>query len=148
MLTHWRYCSLALSHRYVVLRITPDRAIKRFDRRLSLSRLSLDNNNDRYLNEWHSLAEQSGPWFNIKMSSYQYRKSHGGDKTILRPVTSESMFYIVKARKLSLVSACKPPMNCFPKLDYRSQIYEGPLLIHLIIKYLLNTPISDNVFKF
>ena len=23
-----------------------------------------------------------GPWFNIKMSSYQYRKSHCGDKTI------------------------------------------------------------------
>ena len=25
------------------------------------------------------------PWFNIKMTSYQYRKSHCGDKTILRP---------------------------------------------------------------
>ena len=25
-----------------------------------------------------------GPWFNKKMSSYQYRKSHCGDKTILR----------------------------------------------------------------
>ena len=29
--------------------------------------------------------QHSGPWFNIKMSSYQYRKSHCGDKTILRP---------------------------------------------------------------
>ena len=28
---------------------------------------------------------EPGPWFNIKMSSYQYRKSHCGDKTILRP---------------------------------------------------------------
>ena len=36
---------------------------------------------------------ESGPWllawpgprFNIKISSYQYRKSHCGDKTILRP---------------------------------------------------------------
>ena len=27
----------------------------------------------------------SGPQFNIKMTSYQYRKSHCGDKTILRP---------------------------------------------------------------
>ena len=27
----------------------------------------------------------SGPWFNTKMSSYQYRNSHCGDKTILRP---------------------------------------------------------------
>ena len=26
-----------------------------------------------------------GPRFNIKMTSYQYRKSHCGDKTILRP---------------------------------------------------------------
>ena len=29
--------------------------------------------------------KHTGPWFNIKMSSYQYRKSHCGDKTILRP---------------------------------------------------------------
>ena len=27
----------------------------------------------------------SGGWFNIKVSSYQYRKSHCGDKTILLP---------------------------------------------------------------
>ena len=27
---------------------------------------------------------EPGPWFNIKMASYQYRKSHCGDKTILR----------------------------------------------------------------
>ena len=27
----------------------------------------------------------TGPWFNINMSSYKYRKSHCGDKTILRP---------------------------------------------------------------
>ena len=26
-----------------------------------------------------------GGWFNIKMSSYQYRKSHYGDKMIIRP---------------------------------------------------------------
>ena len=25
-----------------------------------------------------------GPWFNIKMSSYQYRKSHCGDKMVVR----------------------------------------------------------------
>ena len=29
--------------------------------------------------------EVPGPWFNIQMSSYQCRKSHCGDKTILRP---------------------------------------------------------------
>ena len=31
---------------------------------------------------WH---KEPGPWFNINMSSYQYRKSHCGDKTILPP---------------------------------------------------------------
>ena len=33
---------------------------------------------------WH-IWELSGGWFNIKMTSYQYRKSHCGDKTILQP---------------------------------------------------------------
>ena len=37
----------------------------------------------------HSLffshCTRSGAWFNIKMSSYQNRKSHCGDKTMLRP---------------------------------------------------------------
>ena len=27
---------------------------------------------------------EAGSWFNIKMSSYQYRKPHGGDKTVVR----------------------------------------------------------------
>ena len=31
-----------------------------------------------------SVVPEAGPWFNIKMSSYQYRKSHCGDKTIVR----------------------------------------------------------------
>ena len=31
------------------------------------------------------LKSDPGPQFNIKMISYQYRKSHCGDKTILRP---------------------------------------------------------------
>ena len=42
-----------------------------------------------------------GPWFNIKMSSYQYRKSHCGDKTILRPsYLHNGIFYTGK--KISL----------------------------------------------
>ena len=34
---------------------------------------------------WTQPHRTPGPWFNIKMPSYQYRKSHCGDKTILRP---------------------------------------------------------------
>ena len=32
----------------------------------------------------HKHKGTPGPWFNIKMSSYQYRKSHCGDKTVVR----------------------------------------------------------------
>ena len=32
---------------------------------------------------YHS-CQKSGPWFNIKLSSYQYRKSYCGDKTVVR----------------------------------------------------------------
>ena len=31
-----------------------------------------------------TFRSRPGPWFNIKMSSYQYRKSHCGDKTVVR----------------------------------------------------------------
>ena len=31
------------------------------------------------------LQKDPGTWFNVKISSYLYRKSHCGDKTILRP---------------------------------------------------------------
>ena len=33
---------------------------------------------------WRLSMKKSGPWFNIKMLSYQYRKSHCGDKTVVR----------------------------------------------------------------
>ena len=47
----------------------------------------------------------AGPWFNIKMSSYQYRKSHCGDKTIVRSsylhneisYTSKTSLYWIRA---------------------------------------------------
>ena len=31
-----------------------------------------------------AILKYSGPWFHTKMSSYQYRKSHCGDKTVVR----------------------------------------------------------------
>ena len=39
---------------------------------------------------YHPGIQRPGPWFNINMSSYQYRKSHCGDKTILRPSYTKS----------------------------------------------------------
>ena len=37
------------------------------------------------IQNWVNSDSEAGPWFNIKMTSYQYRISHCGDKTILRP---------------------------------------------------------------
>ena len=33
---------------------------------------------------WHREVRSAGPWFNIKMPSYRCRKSHCGDKTVVR----------------------------------------------------------------
>ena len=35
------------------------------------------------LSHWQCCRKSPGGWFNIKMPSYQYRKSHCGDKTIV-----------------------------------------------------------------
>ena len=35
-------------------------------------------------NKMVHFSQIPGPWFNIKMSSYQYGKSHCGDKTVVR----------------------------------------------------------------
>ena len=57
----------------------------------------------------------SGGWFNIMMSSYQYtsRKSHCGDKTILRPsylhsgisYTGKTSLYWIRAQVLVVMNA-------------------------------------------
>ena len=45
--------------------------------------IMVDNRIGPRLTGYH-LTICPGPWFNIKMSSYQYRKSHCGDKTVVR----------------------------------------------------------------
>ena len=63
-----------------------------------------------------------GPWFNIKMSSYQYRKSHCGDKTILRPsylhngityTGKTSLYWIRPLKSLKHVQFCIQPCACW-----------------------------------
>ena len=58
---------------------------------LPISHNNVNQNQFCHKHQWLSystkpvVTEESGPRFNIKMTSYQYRKSHCGDKTILRP---------------------------------------------------------------
>ena len=47
----------------------------------------------------------TGPWFNIKMSSHQYRKSHCGDKTVERSsYLHNGIFYTDKMTSLYWIS--------------------------------------------
>ena len=52
-----------------------------------------------------------GPWFYIKMSSYQYRKSHCGDKTILRPsYLHNGISYTGKTSLYWIGPSCQQPL--------------------------------------
>ena len=56
-----------------------------------------------------SFAQWPGGWINIKMSSYQCRKSHCGDKTILRPsYLHNGISYTDKMTSLYWIRALKP----------------------------------------
>ena len=53
-----------------------------------------------------------GPWFNIKMTSYQYRKSHCGDKTVVRSsYLHNGVSYTCKMSSLYLISPLVPFTN-------------------------------------
>ena len=55
----------------------------------------------------------SGSWFNIKMISYQYRNSHCGDKTILRPsYLHNGISYTGKTTSLYWLRALAPQPIC------------------------------------
>ena len=69
----------------------------------------------------------TGGWFNIKMSSYQYRKSHSGDKTILHPsYLHNGISYTGKMISLYWIRALVPIImapNCIISLSYLTGVY-------------------------
>ena len=52
----------------------------------------------------YCISRTSGPWFNIKMSSYQYRKSHCGDKMNLLPSYLNNGIFILVSPHLYIES--------------------------------------------
>ena len=55
------------------------------------------------------ITMRPGPWFNIKMSSYQYRKSHCGDKTVVKSsYLHNGIFYTGKMSSLYWIRAHRP----------------------------------------
>ena len=75
---HWSYCSLALSHR------CGDLAVLESWASVAVIQSSLIVAHNRMLHKHNYSGVEPGPWFNIKMSSYEYRKPHCGDKTVVR----------------------------------------------------------------
>ena len=60
---------------------------------------------------WFRWWLSPGPWFNTKMSSYQYRKSHCGDKTISRPsYLHNGIFYTGKTASLYWIGPWLTPL--------------------------------------
>ena len=57
-------------------------------------------------------TSRTGAWFDIKISSYQYRKSRCGDKTIVRSSYLHS--WISYAGKMSAFILNQPPDPCLP----------------------------------
>ena len=73
------------------------------------------------------LVTKTGPWFNIKMTSYQYRKSHCGDKTILRPsYLHNGISYAGKITSLYWIRA---------QMSYHLSSYP-PLVTHICVSKL------------
>ena len=61
------------------------------------------------------LHSYPGPWFNIKMVSYQYRKSHCGDKTVVRSSYLHSWIsYTGKMSSLYWMEALDVERNLLP----------------------------------
>ena len=68
---------------------------------------------------------EPGPWFNIKMSSYQYRKSHCGDKTVVRSsYLHNGISYTGKMASLYWIRAQQ--CNAFP--NHIESVLQGPVL--------------------
>ena len=64
---------------------------------------------------WGHIKQTSRDRINIKMSSYQYRKSHCGDKTILRPsYLHNGISYTDKMISLYWISA-QVSMTCYAR---------------------------------
>ena len=60
-----------------------------------------------------SLDKWSGPRFSIKMPSYQYRKSHCGDKTVIRSsYLHNGISYTAKMTSLYWIRALAPTSVC------------------------------------
>ena len=82
-----------------------------------------------FMTEW---CKEPGPWFNIKMSSYQYRKSLCGDKTVVRSsylhngisYTGKTSLYWIR----TLAEPCLNMMTMLLSSFYNGNSYTGKMV--------------------
>ena len=68
-----------------ILRVIKQTACLRMNRQKDGQTPGQMGKHDFYSSSSHYwLVKEKGPWFKIKIPSYQYRKSHCGDKTVVR----------------------------------------------------------------
>ena len=82
--------------------------------------------------------DDPGPRFNINMPSYQYRKSHCGDKTILRPSYPKMGFPILVRRHIYIESG--PRWLTFLVLV----LYIRDLILIIAVPANVLTPLAPN----
>ena len=98
---HWSYIFLALSHQYWLCRIN-----------------NSGNNEEAF--QLHQQIFKTEGWFNIKMSSYQYRESGYGDKTVIRSsYLHNGNYYAGKMTSLYWIRAqvCIIRCSLYPIID-------------------------------
>ena len=67
-----------------------------------------------------NLCQIAGPWLNIKMSSYQYRKSHCGDKTVIwSSYLHNGISYTGKTTSLYWFSPLQSSIHCLRESLYK-----------------------------
>ena len=65
---------------------------------------------------------RSGPWFNRKMTSYQHRKSHCGDKTVVRSsYLHNGISYTGKMSSLYWISPMVAILSATFKIDFMNE---------------------------
>ena len=91
--------------------------------------------------EAKNAARRPGPWFNIKMSSYQYRKSRCGDKTVVRSTyLHNGISYTDKMSSLYWIGALTLafPMDTYLPLDdftFNQIFYQEMRMVMLYTQY-------------
>ena len=105
------------------------------------------------------ISGRTGPWFNIKMSSCQYRKSHCGDKAVVRSsylhngifyTGKMSLYWIDQSHRYGRPqAACREPAGSYDKttrtaicFEHKTQylLIRAPYTRIVVFWHISNTP--------